>query len=247
MARGPRLKIDIVEKRFAAAADPVLANISIEVEPGRIVAVLGRSGIGKSTLLRLVAGIDRAFSGSITLDGVGVSEAPPAGFVFQDPRLLPWLTAVNNVRAGNVHMSHQRALELLAQVGLGANALDYPHQLSGGMQRRVALARALAASSGLLLLDEPFVSLDRALASEMRELLAQIIAASGATVLIVTHEPQDAVILADRVIVLTGHPASFSSDLVLDAPRGRRDAAILIDYASKLELAALMDRSGVKS
>ena len=207
MAHGPGLNIAIAEKRFPDADAPLFADFHLDIAPGSVVALHGPSGVGKSTLLRLIAGIDRDVTGSITVAGVAAHQAPPPGFVFQDPRLLPWLTARDNIRAADPAMSRQTADAALARVGLADAADAWPHALSGGMQRRVALARALATNPHYLLLDEPFVSLDRALVTEMHDLLADIVATSGATVLFASHLPDDAARLANRVITLAGRPA----------------------------------------
>lgn len=207
MAHGPGLNIAIAEKRFPGADTPLFADFHLDIAPGSVVALHGPSGVGKSTLLRLIAGIDRDVTGRITVGGVSAHEAPPPGFVFQDPRLLPWLTARDNVRAADPAMTRQTADAALARVGLAAAADAWPHALSGGMQRRVALARALATNPHYLLLDEPFVSLDRALVTDMHDLLADITATSGATVLFASHLPDDAARLANRVITLAGRPA----------------------------------------
>lgn len=199
------VSIDIAQKRFA---ETIFDDFRLEIGAGEVVAILGPSGIGKSTLLRMVAGIDRDFIGSITVGGKSAHEAKAPGFVFQDARLLPWLRADENVALGGA----RRVDELLERVGLAGRGRDFPHQLSGGMQRRVALARALAAGSGLLLLDEPFVSLDGALAMEMQDLVADIIAHERPTVLLVTHSLQEAARLAHRVIELAGKPARIVSE-----------------------------------
>ncbi|WP_421761845.1 ABC transporter ATP-binding protein [Devosia sp.] len=218
MARGADLKIDIALKRFGPDSPPLFENFGLAITPGSIVALTGPSGVGKSTLLRLIGGIDRDFTGTITIDGRPASEALPPGFVFQDPRLLPWLTALDNIRAMREGTTREAALSQLKTVGLeGAEAL-YPHQLSGGMQRRVALARALSVNRGLLLLDEPFVSLDQSLVAEMEALLREVLAQTGATALIVTHDQAQAERLAQRVITLTGRPVQASEGAGRPAP-----------------------------
>jgi ABC-type nitrate/sulfonate/bicarbonate transport system ATPase subunit len=232
MAPGPGLTIDIAEKRFPGTT-PLFADFRLEVAPGSIVALFGPSGIGKSTLLRLIAGIDRDFAGSITVDGIPTHEAPPSGYVFQDPRLLPWLTARDNVRAASPDISAQTADAALARVGLADHATAWPHALSGGMQRRVALARAIATNPRLLLLDEPFISLDRALVDDMHQLIADLAAASGATIVLASHHPEDAARLATRVITLTGRPATIAHDLTFAHPPDQRDDATRAAYASQ--------------
>ena len=207
MAQGPGLSLDITEKRFPGADTPLFAGLRLDIAPGSVIALHGPSGVGKSTLLRLMAGIDRDFSGTIAIDGLAPAQAPPPGFVFQDPRLLPWLTARDNIRAADPALSPAAADAALARVGLAGQAALYPHALSGGMQRRVALARALVTNPLLLLLDEPFISLDRALVDEMHDLLAGIIGATRPTVVFASHHPGDAERLADRIITLAGRPA----------------------------------------
>ena len=219
---GPRLDIAVAGKRFAFLPEPLLERFDLVVEPSSVVALVGPSGVGKSTLLRMVGGIDTFFSGTVLVDGIPAAEAPPAGFVFQDARLLPWLSALENIRAVRPETTTAEATEMLHRVGLSGFEHYYPHELSGGMQRRVALARAFSVNPRLLLLDEPFVSLDRTLVREMEEVLFALIAANHPTVLLVTHLPEDAAMLADRAIVLAGRPARIAADYRFDIPRGER-------------------------
>jgi len=209
MASGPGLSIAITEKRFPGSDAPLLADFALTIAPGSVTALHGPSGIGKSTLLRLISGIDRDFIGSITIDGRPIEEAPKPGFVFQDARLLPWLTATDNIRAADPAMSRETAIATLASVGLADHANAWPRQLSGGMQRRVALARALATNPGLLLLDEPFTSLDRDLVDDLHQLLSNLIATIRPTIIFASHNAEDAARLADRVITLAGRPAKI--------------------------------------
>jgi ABC-type nitrate/sulfonate/bicarbonate transport system ATPase subunit len=231
------ISISIAEKRFGGGAT-LFTDLALKVAPGSTVALMGPSGIGKSSLLRLVAGIDTDFSGRIDIGGQAAVDAAMPGFVFQDPRLLPWISARDNVRIADRQMTVERADALLNQVGLGGRGADFPAQLSGGMQRRVALARALASNAQLLLLDEPFVSLDAALADEMRALLAAILGRGNTTSLLATHDPEDAARLADRVIVLAGRPAQVAADLALDVPPQARDAGIIADHQADIAVAA---------
>jgi NitT/TauT family transport system ATP-binding protein/sulfonate transport system ATP-binding protein len=212
MAPGPRITIAIAEKRFLDRPTPLYSGLSIAVAPGSVVALLGRSGVGKSTLLRMIAGIDRRFVGTIAIDGMPPAGAAPPGFAFQDPRLLPWLTALDNIVAVMPDRDVEMARRWLDRVGLGGSERALPRQLSGGMQRRVALARALAVNPKLLLLDEPFVSLDRKSLVELYALCGDLIAEEQSTAILVSHVPEDAARLAHRAIVIGGRPARILAD-----------------------------------
>ncbi|HXH02433.1 MAG TPA: ABC transporter ATP-binding protein [Candidatus Competibacteraceae bacterium] len=208
------LRLQGVCKRYGST--PVLGGLDLSLAPGELVCLVGPSGCGKSTLLRLIAGLDRDYSGHI-------EAGTRLGMVFQAPRLMPWLNALDNVRlvlpAGEE--GRRRARTALESVGLGEQLAAYPGQLSGGQQRRVALARAYAVEPQLLLLDEPFVSLDAPSAQRLRELLLLWWRASRATVLFVTHDLDEALGLADRIVFLGGRPARTVLELSLTAPRPR--------------------------
>lgn len=239
MASGPALSLDIAEKRFGA--NPLLfSGLKLNIAGGSLVALVGPSGVGKSTLLRMIAGIDTGFSGQIMVGGVSAIHAPPPGFVFQDARLLPWLSVIGNIRAVTPGISKADLTILLARVGLRGTDEYLPHQLSGGMQRRLALARAIAFNPKLLLLDEPFVSLDQVLVDELRGLLLDIRSHERSTAIVVTHTPDDAAQLADRVIILKGQPATVVADVAFDSPPSGRGTA------ERRRLARLIERwSGV--
>ena len=231
---GPELTLAIAEKRFDAAGPPLFRDFRLRVAPSSVVALVGASGVGKSTLLRLVGGIDRDFSGSIEIGGVPAAAAPAAGYLFQDPRLLPWLSALDNVCAAGTGTGRAGAAELLRTVGLAGREQAFPHQLSGGMQRRVALARAIHANRRFWLLDEPFVSLDEERVLELQRLLLTLHEREASTVLLVTHIPEEAARLAHRAVVIDGRPATIVADLELPGtPAGRHPAEVL-------ELAALL-------
>jgi ABC-type nitrate/sulfonate/bicarbonate transport system ATPase subunit len=188
-----------------AAARVLFENLSFELADGEVCAIVGLSGIGKSSLLQIVAGLDREFGGVIT------GRPQPVGYLFQSPRLLPWRTARQNLE---LVLPEQpgKAGEWLAQVGLAGAEDVYPQRLSLGMARRVALARALAVRPKLLLLDEPFSSLDEETSRDMQNLVATHIARLRPTTLLVTHHWHEAVALAQRVITLDGSPARIVDD-----------------------------------
>ena len=234
MATGAKLIADIKEKSFGEEA--LFDGLRFEVPAGQVVALIGPSGVGKSTLLRMIGGIDPDYEGDILIDDLVPADAEVPGFVFQDPRLLPWETALGNLLAVKPDLADDEGRQLLVNVGLDAAENLRPGELSGGMQRRVALARALAVSSRLLLLDEPFVSIDRKLARELQALVASVVDRLGLTVLLVTHDPYDAAVLADRVITLRGRPVRVVDDMALDTPRAARNADQVAAIVSELDM-----------
>ncbi|MEU8819566.1 ABC transporter ATP-binding protein [Actinoplanes sp. NPDC048796] len=204
------LTLDGVGKAFTAdrRRRPVLAGVSLEVAAGEVVALLGPSGCGKSTLLRLAGGLDTPSEGSVRVGGRAVDGIEPrCAVVFQEPRLLPWRTVEKNVAYGlprgvTGERARQEVAHWLEVVGLAAFARHRPRQISGGMAQRAALARALARRPGVLLLDEPFAALDALTRLRMQDLLAEVQKAAGTTVLLVTHDVDEALHLADRVVLL---------------------------------------------
>ena len=179
----------------------------------------------------MIGGLERGYQGQIRVGGLPADQAPPPGFVFQDSRLLPWLDAAGNIRAVRPEIGQDEIDALLTKVGLEGLSGFYPRQLSGGMQRRLGLARAIAAGSGLLLLDEPFVSLDRAVVQELQHLFRGLFAAENPTVIVVSHDPEDAAQLADRVVVVAGRPVRIKADFRLDlgAVRGSAEIARAVE------------------
>jgi iron(III) transport system ATP-binding protein len=199
------IELDGVAKSFGAAK--AVAGASLSVGRGELVALLGPSGCGKTTLLRLVAGFEAADAGTIRIDGEDVTRTPPerrrVGMVFQDYALFPHLTVEENVGFGLPRRGReQRVQEALRLVNLHCLDGRYPHELSGGQQQRVALARALAPQPEVILLDEPWSSIDPLLRDAMRDELARILRAAGTTVLLVTHDQEEALALADRVALM---------------------------------------------
>jgi NitT/TauT family transport system ATP-binding protein len=222
--------IEIEGATVGYTAQPVLAEVSLRVSAREVVAVAGRSGSGKTTLLRLVAGLLEPRAGSVRVLGGEARAAQREkrlGLVAQDARLHPWLTVLANVelplRVNEVatRNGHVTPLEWLERAGLGAAARAYPHQLSGGMRQRVALVRALVTAPEVLLMDEPLASLDEITREEMRGEVAALWSASGCAVVYVTHDLDEAVIVADRVLVLGGAPARIAGEVRVDVPRPR--------------------------
>lgn len=242
MSLRPGVNIIALGKTYGRSSIPALADITLCIEPGEIFAFVGPSGCGKSTLLRIIAGLDEATTGSATCS---LPDGRPARriCVFQDysRSLLPWRSVVGNVtlafeeRArGSRRRMRARALPYLRDVGLIDVADLYPGQLSGGMQQRVALARALAAEPDVLLLDEPFGALDALTRLELQNLLLQVWEATRLTIVVVTHDVDEAVYLADRVAVLSARPGRVDNVYCTGLPRPRdavrtRDAKNFID------------------
>jgi len=213
-----------------AGGDPLVAlqDIDLTVEPGQIVALIGPNGSGKSTLLRVVAGLLPPDAGTVAIDGQAIDGPDPrVGLVFQEPRLLPWRTTASNV-AYPLELAGMRATErdarvaaLLETVGLESAAAQRPSQLSGGMRQRAALARTLALEPEVLLLDEPFSALDELTRERLNLELLALTARTRTTVLVVTHSVQEAIFLADRVVVLSGGPGRVVADVPVHLQRPR--------------------------
>ncbi len=202
---------------------PVLRQLSFDVYDNEVVSLIGESGCGKTTLLRIVQGLVRLDSGTILVDGKQV-EGPgrDRGFVFQQATLLPWRTARHNIEFG-LELQHldraaraRRARELLELVGLAAAGEQFPHQLSGGMQQRIGLARALAIDPAILLMDEPFSALDAQNREVLQQELLRIHRSTGKTILFVTHDLDEAIYLSDRIIVMGARPGRIKR--VIDVP-----------------------------
>ncbi|CAH0312287.1 ABC transporter ATP-binding protein [Roseomonas sp. CECT 9278] len=211
-----------------AAPTLALQPTDLVVQPGEFVAILGPSGCGKSTLLRIVAGLDQPTAGSVTLDGAAVRDpGPDRGMVFQSYTLFPWLTVAQNIRFGlaerGVPEAEQRAIveRFIARTGLRGFENHWPRQLSGGMQQRCALARALANDPEILLLDEPFGALDHQTRELMQELLLEIWEADRKTVLFVTHDIDEAIFLANRVVVMSARPGRIKAEVPVALPHPR--------------------------
>lgn len=223
----PFLRVEQVSHTFPEGL-AAIANISLTVNSGAFVALVGPSGAGKSTLLRIVAGLLQPSNGQVYLnDGSPQESDEPVGIVFQRDSLMPWRTVVDNVRLPlemqNVDRTEaeSRVVEMIDLVGLSGFEDNYPAQLSGGMAQRVALARALIHRPTLLLLDEPFGSLDALTREKMAQELIRIWNALPVTVFLVTHSIPEAVLLADEVLVMTGRPGTITERVPIDLPRPR--------------------------
>lgn len=240
---GAAILLDGVAKSFGSLE--VVTPTTLHIEPGSFVSLLGPSGCGKSTLLRLVAGLETATSGDVVIDDSSPTVARRAkrlAMVPQQPGLLPWRTVEANARLlldvnpRRTPAGHPDTRALLAEVGLDEFVDAFPHQLSGGMQQRVALVRGFALGAPLVLMDEPFAALDEITRAEMRHLLARLLQRHPATVLFVTHSITEAVYLSDRVLVFSPRPATIVADV--DVPLAWPRAADLEDDPSFVALCA---------
>ncbi|MFP8834774.1 ATP-binding cassette domain-containing protein [Hydrogenophaga sp. XSHU_21] len=221
---GLRLQLRGLTKRFGARE--VLRDNHLVIEPGEFVAIVGRSGCGKSTLLRLVAGLDAPSAGELLVDGRPVRDLrEDTRIMFQDARLLPWKRVLDNVALGLPRDQKRHAEAVLGQVGLGDRLGDWPAKLSGGQRQRVSLARALVHQPRLLLLDEPLGALDALTRIEMHQLIEGLWHRHRFTALLVTHDVQEAVALADRVILIENGAIALDERVSLARPRSRGDAA----------------------
>ena len=214
-----------------------LRDVSFDVHPREFICVLGPSGSGKTTLLRIVAGLLQPTSGQVTF---ARKQQPRIGMVFQQANLMPWRTVLQNImlpleiRGDGDHDAHKKAREMIELVGLQGFENSLPRDLSGGMAQRVAIARALIHDPDLLLLDEPFGSLDALTRERMWTELSRIWQARQKTVLMVTHSISESLFLADRVLVLTQRPGTIKMDLNVDLPRPRRDEMRYTAHFGKL-------------
>jgi sulfonate transport system ATP-binding protein len=224
-----------------------LERFSATVRLGEIVAIIGGSGCGKSTLLRAIAGLDPATTGTVTLDGITIT-APHAkiGIIFQEPRLLPWLSVANNIGFGlgdlPANARRERVIRALAKVGLTDKAKAWPRELSGGQAQRVAIARALVPQPEVLLLDEPFSALDAFTRRDLQDHLLDLWADTRPTLVLVTHDVDEAVVLADRVLVMRPRPGRLFEEIAINLARPRDRTSPHFDSFKRRVLTAL-DRS----
>ncbi|QHO75372.1 ABC transporter ATP-binding protein [Bradyrhizobium sp. CCBAU 051011] len=231
-----RLEVDIASKTFKSAAGEqhdVIAGVSFALDAGEVGVLVGPSGCGKSTMLRILTGLDPDFQGRVSRPA-----GARIGFVFQEPRLLPWRSVEENVRLVAPQADEAKLSALFEILELKAHRNHFPGELSLGLARRVALARAFAVEPELLILDEPLASLDVALAARLRDEIAMLMDGRSMIALLVTHDVNDAVRLGDRVILLSPRPARILADLPIRTPRGARGdaeiAAIKLDIMRRI-------------
>jgi len=229
-----RFEIRIDEKTHVSADGTALVAIRdfvLDVAPESMTVLMGPSGCGKTTLLRIVAGLDDRFTGN-----VHVPENARIGVMFQEPRLLPWRTVRQNIQLVAEDMSNAELEHLASAVGIADMLPRYPQELSLGLARRVALARAFAPRPDLLLLDEPFVSLDERTAERLRHLLLEVWSARPTTAILVTHNPREAILLADQLVLLAPRPTHVVAVVPIPIPQSERDAAVIEEvYADLLK------------
>jgi len=239
-----RVVVDGVSKSFEGENGPVRAldAVDFEVRDGELVCIVGPSGCGKTTLFRIIGGLDSPTAGEVTLSGSPVTgPTPDLGIVFQEYHLFPWRTVRGNVAFGLEQLAldgdarERRISEMLRLVGLEGTADSYPSQLSGGMKQRVAIARSLAVDPEFLLMDEPFGSVDAQTRSMLHEELLDVWHETGKTILFVTHDVEEAVTLADRIVVMTPGPGRVREivDVDLPRPRSRTDGAF-VEYRERV-------------
>jgi ABC-type nitrate/sulfonate/bicarbonate transport system ATPase subunit len=217
----------------------VVRELELRLRAGSFGALIGPSGCGKTTILRIAAGLDVDFRGNLRIPGTG-----RLGMVFQEPRLLPWRTVEDNIRlALPAHQTDVDLTDLFETLGLGSHLARYPGELSLGLARRTAIARAFAIRPDFLLLDEPFVSLDEAVASRLRSELMALTARTRVTTLLVTHHLEEAVQLADRLFFLSDRPARIILEKALPLPRGTRNKAVIASISA--EMRTLVARAAI--
>jgi sulfonate transport system ATP-binding protein len=240
------LVLDRVSKTYPNGVR-ALDGVSLVVAPGQILVVIGGSGCGKSTMLRAISGLDTPTQGKVVLDGMVIlSPHEQIGIVFQEPRLLPWLRVADNVGFGLDGYPKQEKTKRIAlaldRVGLREKARMWPRELSGGQAQRVAILRALVPRPQVLLLDEPFSALDAFTRADLQDHLLDLWADAKPTLVMVTHDVEEAIVLADRIVVMRAHPGRVYEEIACDLPSPRDRQSAAFDFVKRRVLAAL-DRS----
>lgn len=239
------LALEHVSRTFSNGATG-FKNIHLTVEQGEVIGILGTSGCGKSTLLRVLSGLDKQYDGQVRIDGETVKDVhEKIGMIFQEPRLMPWLKVQDNIGFGLQTKAKDKIAQYIKAVGLESFENHYPKDLSGGMAQRVAIARALVTSPEILLLDEPFSALDAFTKMQLQDLLLNLWQTYQSTILLVTHDIDEALYLADRIIILRGQPGEVYQEIKIEKPkprsRGDNDLATL-----KNQILQLLDLSHTK-
>ncbi len=235
------LYVNIKKKAFTpvglTAPSSLFSDFKLVFNTQQLTCIIGPSGCGKTTLLNMIAGIDKDFTGSIRLSDRSQSSGQKVSYVFQTPRLLPWRTVLENIQLiiGKSPSSLLKTQQVIQQLGLLEQLNSYPAHLSIGMQRRISLARAVISDSDTLLMDEPFVSLDRSNATKARRLLLQVLERHPKHVIFVTHDLDEALALADRIIFLSGAPCQVLADIPISTKRFARNTAWLNTFKAALK------------
>ncbi|MDQ0273644.1 ABC transporter ATP-binding protein [Cytobacillus purgationiresistens] len=242
------LAIENVSRTFSNG-ETGFKNLNLSVKKGEVIGILGTSGCGKSTLLRVLSGLDEHYDGQVKIDGESVTAVhEKIGMIFQEPRLLPWLKVRENIPFGLKSDEHktEKALKYIESVGLNGFENHYPKDLSGGMAQRVAIARALVTAPEILLLDEPFSALDAFTKMQLQDLLLAIWQQYHSTILLVTHDIDEALYLCDRILILRGQPGEIYEELTIPKlkPRGRGDAELA---KMKDQIIKLLDLSQINN
>ena len=248
------LALDRIGKTYPSGVR-ALDGVSLEVDPGEIVVVVGGSGCGKSTLLRAICGLDPPTQGRVVLDGAPITAPhPKVGIIFQEPRLLPWLDVADNVGFGLEDRPkgerQERVARALVRVGLSDKAQVWPRELSGGQAQRVAILRALVPRPQVLLLDEPFSALDAFTRADLQDHLLDLWTDLKPTLIMVTHDVEEAIVLADRIMVMRPRPGRVQEEIDCDLPRPRDRQSAAFDFVKRRVLAALdhsLDRGGARA
>ena len=240
------IEIVNVSRHYLKGAFKAVSDVTITIPKGQVIAFVGPSGCGKTTVMRMVAGLEPATTGHILVNGKNINQpGPDRGMIFQAYTSFPWLTALKNIEYGMkiigipARERRKKALSLLDELHLRDAADKYPSELSGGMKQRVAIARTLAQDPHVLLMDEPFGALDAQVRWEMQEMMIEIFKSQNKTVILVTHDIQEAIYLSDRIIFFTKSPGKIKHDIMMDFKGGER-------YSKKEELLALNGYSDVE-
>ena len=225
-------KVDRIYTDSEGSKVEALHDVNLDIRPGEFISIIGPSGCGKTTLLRLIAGLDKPKSGELTIDGERITDVDPKrGYVFQQGSLFPWLTVKGNIAYGlkarkEYKKSKENVGKYISMVGLDGFENSYPHQISGGMAQRVAIARALINEPKALLLDEPMGALDSFTRADLQDKLLELWSQNGTTMILVTHDIDEAIYLSDRIVIMTPRPGKISKVIDVSLPRPRHRGGV---------------------